>query len=170
MLFYSQYCDHSKMMISLMNTMDLGVEMICVDVNPKTGKRSPLIRKYNIKEVPSLIYKNKVYVGDSAFKVIEQIASNDITKQEKPVVKDEEILKDVQHFSSEFDGFSDNFSAFGEEKPKPLERSFTFLGGGDDSLIPEKKIKETNKKDVANDFERLLQQRAELNKQQQKVI
>ena len=164
MLFYSQYCEHSKMMISLMNTMDLGVEMVCVDVNQKTGKRSPLITKYKIKEVPSLIYKNKVYVGDSAFKVIEQIASNDI--DEKPVVKDEEILKNVQHFSSEFDGFSDNFSAFGEEKPKPLERSFTFLGGGDDSLIPEKKIKETSKKNVANDFERLLQERAELNKQQ----
>jgi hypothetical protein len=169
MLFYSKFCEHSKMLITLINNTELGdeMQMVCVD------KRNPLqmqyIKKYKITEVPTLIYSDKKYTGDQAFQLVEKIASSSMSNNSKSQGQQESQggkegdLSKIGHYNAEFNGFSDNFSTFGEEKPDPLERSFSFLGGkGSSNMVPEGKVKETNKKDVANDYERLIQQRSEI--------
>ena len=163
LLFHSKHCEHSKMLIMLIKNTEIAdsLKMVCVDT------RSPILKNYNITEVPTIIYENKKYEGDQAFQLVEKVASSSLSPKESsssiPTKEGEDVLANVQHFNAEFDGFSDNFSTFGEEKPNPLERSFSFLQSDKASnMIPESKVKESNKKDIASDYERLIKQRSEI--------
>jgi hypothetical protein len=181
-LFYSNKCEHSKMLINIINTSNELVdrtELICVDV--KLGKRNPLVRLNNIKEVPTLIVDKgngtDVFVGSSAFAYIEKILSSNEELQgqqgQSPAPEGgsqgTKTEKEIQGYSATFSGLSDSFSSFGEEKPNPLERSFTFLTDKPADIISEKNNTETSKKLVNNQFERLLEERSKLNADQQRM-
>lgn len=162
MLFYSEKCDHCRMLISILNVSEnlSGMKRVCVDLDPKTRKRNSLVKELKIGSVPTIFSGSKFYVGDQAFQFVEQLSN----QQEKPSsTKDDPIekLKNVGHYSSTFNGLSDAFSSFGEEKPDPLERSFAFLDAGE-SLIVKDSIKEGSKKEISGDYEKLLQERSKL--------
>jgi hypothetical protein len=172
-LFYSNKCEHSKMLINIINTSSELVditEFICVDV--VNGKRNQLVKLNGITEVPTMICNKEngaeIFVGSSAFGCVEKIlsSSGEIKSQsggtqEKPT--------EIAGYSATFSGLSDSFSSFGEEKPNPLERSFTFLNDTPVEIVSDKKNTEPSKKMVNNQFERLLEERAKLNADQQRM-
>jgi hypothetical protein len=177
-LFYSNKCEHSKMLINIINTSNELVErteFICVDVN--LGKRNPLVRLNNIKEVPTLIVDkgngSDVFVGSSAFGSIEKILSSkeaELQGQGQGQGQGQESkTEEIQGYSETFSGLSDSFSTFGEEKPNPLERSFTFLTDKPSNMISSGGKTEPSKKLVNNQFERLLEERSKLNADQQRM-
>jgi hypothetical protein len=174
-LFYSNKCEHSKMLINIINTSNELVErteFICVDVN--LGKRNPLVRLNNIKEVPTLIVDKgngtDVFVGSSAFGSIEKIlSSNEAELQGQGQGQGIKTENEIQGYSATYSGLSDSFSTFGEEKPNPLERSFTFLTDKPSDMISEGGKTEPSKKLVNNQFERLLEDRARLDADQKRV-
>jgi hypothetical protein len=179
-IFYSNKCGHSKMLINIINTSNElleRTEFICVDVN--NGKRNPLVKLNNIKEVPTLICSrgegSEVYVGDSAFSTIENIFSNETGGQATEAAtlsaRGDKKEAEITGYSATYQGLSDSFSTYGEEKPNPLERSFTFLNdkSTESPLISDKKQTEPSKKMVSNQFERLLEERARLNADQQRM-
>jgi hypothetical protein len=184
-LFYSNKCEHSKMLINIINTSNElveRIEFICVDVN--LGKRNPLVRLNNIKEVPTLIagkdkgseiteaqQKKRMFVGSSAFGSIEKILSSNEAELgqgqgQGPVSKRD---NEIQGYSATYSGLSDSFSTYGEEKPNPLERSFTFLTDKPADMISGGGKTEPSKKLVNNQFERLLEDRAKLDADQKRV-
>lgn len=159
LLFHSKFCEHSIMLLNIIDKAGIKITKISVDINPKTKRRNPVMKKYRITEVPTLIYDNQKFCGDKAFQAIEQLISSSNKKSEPEKTQKSEI----QHYSSEFDGFSDNFSAFGEEKPSPLQRSFTFLGNDSPIITNKSDIDECSKKEVASNYEKMIQERNSLN-------
>ena len=171
-LFFSNKCEHSKMLINIINTsrelVDI-TEFICVDVNK--GKRNPLVKLNEIIEVPTLIC-DKVngtdrFIGSLAFSTIEKILSSGEELQVQGGGQEKQT--EIEGYSATFSGLSDSFSTFGEEKPNALERSFKFLNDKQVEMVSDKKTTEPSKKMVNNQFERLLEERAKLNKDQQRM-
>jgi hypothetical protein len=80
-LYHSTKCEHCKMLVKIIKTeedLNSSIKLICIDVI--NGKRNPLVKLNNIKEVPSLIIDNgggyEMYSGSSAFNVIEKMLSS----------------------------------------------------------------------------------------------
>ena len=168
-LFYSKKCEHSKMLSAIIKaTPELKnvFKKICVDLDPITKKRNHLVKAYGIKGVPSLVFNNQTYEGDMAFQFVEQVVNQESKSseqgQEQTSKSKAEPLSGVQSYSSEFNGTSDAFSTFGEEKPDALPRSFALFGGESSKIIQGEVPDEKSKKHVALDFEKLMAQRAEL--------
>lgn len=68
-LFYSNYCKFSETFIRLLEKSGEATffAKVCVDRNPQTGQRPPVVAKYGITEVPSAIIENKRLAGRDAF-------------------------------------------------------------------------------------------------------
>lgn len=77
-LFYSNYCKYSHKFINILEKSGEAsfFAKICVDKDPRTGKRPPVIQKYNIKEVPTVIVENQKLEGYKAFSWLQSRIEN----------------------------------------------------------------------------------------------
>lgn len=165
LFFYSKKCEHSKLLISLMEQVDdllNTFKCISVDINLNTKKRNPMVKQYHIKEVPTIIIDNEKYVGSMAYSYIDKIAfpasNNDINKNSQPVVEQQ-----IDGYSNDFKNFSDKYTSFGDDKPNSFNTGFAQIGSTN-NIISDKSIKETDKKHVGSDYEKLIEERAALDK------
>ena len=73
-LFYSNYCIHSKKFIGLLEKSNESYKFakICVD-RDASGNRPKSIYNYNIKRVPTIIVENEKLYGFNAFKWLQNI-------------------------------------------------------------------------------------------------
>jgi len=67
MLFFSRYCKYSMDFLDIIDNCQVESMKICTDRDPGTKKRNPIVERYNITAVPSLIYNDNLYVGKNAF-------------------------------------------------------------------------------------------------------
>ena len=76
-LFYSPRCKHSKNFIEYFKDLPEynHFKFICVDKN-KNGQRDPMIKRLNIKRVPSLFIEDEIYEGEYAFKWLSVLIEN----------------------------------------------------------------------------------------------
>lgn len=77
-LFYSNYCKYSHKFINILEKSGEAsfFAKICVDKDPQTGNRPPIINKYNIKEVPTIIVENQKLQGYDAFRWLQSRIEN----------------------------------------------------------------------------------------------
>jgi hypothetical protein len=68
LLFYSKYCKYSQKFLELVEKIHYGSHFEIIPADKQNGKRHPFISKYNIKEIPTIIVNQRVYVGKEAFK------------------------------------------------------------------------------------------------------
>ena len=76
-LFYSPKCKHSKNFIEYFKDLPEynHFKFVCVDKN-KNGQRDPLIKRLNIKRVPSIYIDEDIYEGEYAFKWLSHLLEN----------------------------------------------------------------------------------------------
>ncbi|HEY9701266.1 MAG TPA: hypothetical protein V6C58_02415 [Allocoleopsis sp.] len=80
-LFYSNYCEYSRQFIKFLEKSGETVHFnkICVDRDPRSGRRHPYVQAYRIKEVPTIIVNRSVYPGEYAFKWLEYRIKNSVS-------------------------------------------------------------------------------------------
>lgn len=120
-LFYSNYCNYSKKFINILeNSGEASFFVkICVDKDHKTGQRPPILSKYKITEVPTIIVENRKLPGYSAFKWLHTRIENSQDKvnslpsrQNKQVVNTKNLAaqKKEPEIEPYFNGSSANFT------------------------------------------------------------
>lgn len=69
LLFYSNsYCEYSKKFIRYLEQTGQASYFMRISVNKdEYGNRSPLLKKYNIERIPTIVVDNVVYTGIDAF-------------------------------------------------------------------------------------------------------
>lgn len=179
-LFYSNYCSNCKEFIQNLYKSSFfeKFKKVCVDNNPRIPKE--------ITSIPSIIVPRmmKPLTGTEAFHWLRGMNQIHLQEQEKqinssstpkPSSNNNEgdptnlnyAMGSVTAYSGTMDGFSDNFSFLGNDKP--LEHSFSFLGQGDSKIStpqeggddPRSSMESGSKKtDMDKDFERLMAMRA----------
>lgn len=76
LIFYSKYCKYSKKFKEIVDKINEDKYFRYISVDKKQGKRDPLVTKYKIKEVPTIIVDGRIYVGKYAFKWLEEKIKN----------------------------------------------------------------------------------------------
>lgn len=71
LLFYSNYCPHSKDFIHFLESTGQSIYFTKICIDKIKGKRPPIVAKFGIREVPSIIIDNKLLAGLSAFTWLE---------------------------------------------------------------------------------------------------
>jgi hypothetical protein len=176
LLFYSKKCKYSNKFIDLLIDIKEDRYFETVEVVKINGKFNPLIKKYNIKEVPTIIVDSQMYVGQSAFKwlsnkiknINHQVSTMDTRANKIPVISGYSL--DVSGSSiGECEDFQGNglFSPIGKPQKidtpdAELEYEKTPFILPDDN-ITNGQINQDTRPDktsrIDNDLEKLLEQR-----------
>lgn len=173
-LFYSNYCDHSKKFLEALYKTELRdkFKKACVDDRKNIPKE--------ITAVPTIIVPriNKLLVGEEAFhwlKGITQMLQNNSQNQPEPQQQNSNSLNNqdgdptnasysmgqVSAYSNTMGGYSDNFSFI--DNQDPLEHNFSFLKSGSSGINTPQQLENDQDKvkksqtDIA--YERLMAQR-----------
>jgi hypothetical protein len=168
-LFYSNFCAHSKEFIQLLYKSEYNTKFIKVSVDD--GKvRLPQC----ITSVPSIIVPgfNRPLVGDEVFGWL-QSASNknrngggggDGGGGSNNSNSNSNANDGIEAYSSEMNGYSDNFSYLGDAKP--LDRSFAFLNSQSNTIntpteasFENPKASQDEKSEMTMAYEQLISQR-----------
>jgi hypothetical protein len=138
LLFYSKKCKYSFKFIELLQ--DIGEDSFfkMIDVAKVNGVYPPIVKKYKIKEVPTAIIDGHMYVGQQAFKWLEnkikninhKISSQDTRANKTPVIS----------------GYSPDISSAG------LNQDDNFLGNS--SFAPLDSFQKINTPDAEKEYER----------------
>ena len=132
------------------------MKKVCVDVDPRTKKRDPLVKVYKITGVPCILHNKHKYSGDVAFDFLEKITnqSNEPAPQQPP----QQQQPKVKEFSLDMNNSA--FSAFNfEGDTNPEIPSGHALFGEPTSIIIDESIKDGSKKNIASDYERMMLER-----------
>jgi hypothetical protein len=119
-LFYSNYCKFSEKYIKILEETGEAnfFAKVCVDIQKNTGQRPPIVAKYNIKEVPSIIVENKRLAGRDAFMWLkmriensQEPAMNSVQSRDtRPQINQRFTAKEEPQPFSETGGISSNFA------------------------------------------------------------
>lgn len=153
-LFYSEYCNHSKELIQSLYKTELYDKIIKVNIDENKYNLPP-----SIKMVPALLISNnnKPFVGNEVFSWCnDQLAILNKKNNEKKEIK--------AYFASEMAGYSDSYSYLQNDNT-PMDHNFSFIGKNNDNINTptSNDIISDNSKNkksaISNDYERLIEQR-----------
>ena len=169
-LFYSNFCDHSKKFLEALYKTDLRdkFKKVCVDQKTRIPKE--------ISAVPTIIVPkiNKLLTGEEAFHWLKGMTAiienqqntqpentNNINNQNGDPTNISYSMGQVSAYSHTMGGYSDNFSFL--DSQNPIEHSFSFLKTGNYNIqTPQQSDNDnTNIKRSETDiaYERLMAQR-----------
>lgn len=112
LLFYSNYCKHSKTFINKLEKYGLSDNFIKIPVD-KRDEHQSVIKGYGITKVPTIVAENRKYVGSNAFKWLDSRSPRDSvqTRLNKVNVRDH---RDPHNTVQGFDpSHQENFAALG---------------------------------------------------------
>ena len=145
-LFYSNYCKYSEKFITILEKTGEAnfFAKICVDKLQGESKRPPIVYKYDVKEVPTIIVENRKLSGREAFSWLKSRIEN--SQQTLPSVGSRDVKPEInQRFTGDestgvkpfFDGAS----------PGSFSESFMIIGDvHDTSIITAETDDDINKK------------------------
>lgn len=177
LLFYSNYCQHSKDFIQQLykSSFSEKFQKVCVDGNKRIPKE--------IKTVPTIIVPRypRALEGEEAFNWLRGMNQANLQQQEQQQPSNANPQKGgssndgdptnqsyamggVSAFSSTMGGYSDNFSFLGDGA-QPIEHNFTFLNSNGDMKIktPSENDSGSNsekKSEIDRAYEQMMNQRS----------
>ena len=173
-LFYSKFCQPCNNFITILQETTIFniFEYVCVDRDPRTRNRDPLVKEFQIKRVPSIFIDNQVYVGVDAFEWLAHILQNgqinsknsrvDNLHSSKSIVDSESIFKD-NLTADEYHVINDNSSSKIKtpEAEDIIDKDGNVVYSSDGSFRKKKKMNKDSLKrqQLDNEYNKMLRER-----------
>lgn len=138
LMFYSKHCNYCSKFCKTLEKIHEEKNFSFLSVDKKNGVRNPMVAKYSITEVPSIIVDQRVYVGKEAFKWLEGKIQNinlQISSQSTRMNKTPNVIEGFSSSTSNLMFSDENF--VGNSQYCSLKAEATIQTPAEGESVPE---------------------------------